>query len=265
MRSERPLRSARCPIIIFHITNHHTLHPGLLSDIPTRLSGWFQHGYKSSATDLSLPHLINTIPPPSSSPKGKSSALLTAAKHGKGHLDKAMHYLLDSDSIPDNAQTQFGFWACSTPAMNPLLPPRQPQRRSHTAAPSTQGGQPLPHVNILHSDSLPLRALVTANVIKQKSRRTLAARIPCGFYVTRLDTYRSHFYPIRDSSLTTVLEREQALAAAAGVPTSISSSPPSKCWWPGGSKGWTSDARWGCMLRTGQSLLVTALIHPLLG
>ena len=134
---------APAPLNYNHLSYYQSSHSIFrLSDIPTRLFGWFQHGYKYSATDLSLPHFINTIPPPSSSPKGKSSALLTAAKHGKGHLDKAMRYLLDSDSIPDNAQTQFGFWACSTPAMNPLLPPRQPHRRSHAAAPSTQGGHP---------------------------------------------------------------------------------------------------------------------------
>ena len=69
-----------------------------LSDIPTRLSGWFQH---SSATNLSLLYPINTIPLPSGSPKGNSSALLTVAKHSKGHLDKAMRYLIDSDYIPD--------------------------------------------------------------------------------------------------------------------------------------------------------------------
>ncbi|KAN0133881.1 hypothetical protein V8E53_008313, partial [Lactarius tabidus] len=44
-------------------------------------------------------------------------------------------------------------------------------------------------------------------------------------------TYSPHFYPIQDSSLT----------------------------------AWTSDAGWGCMLRMGQSLLVTALILRRLG
>ena len=94
MRSERPLSS----VSDHHLTYQSSHSTSRLSDIPTRLSGWFQH---SSATNLSLLHLINTSPLPSGSPKGNLSALLTVVKHSKGHLDKAMCYLIDGDYIPD--------------------------------------------------------------------------------------------------------------------------------------------------------------------
>lgn len=82
------------------------------SDLPTRLSGWFSHTFSTSSTDLSLPAILSQSPSPTSrrTAGGGVSALLTAAKHGKGHLDKAVRYLLDSDSTPDKSTEPI--WLC---------------------------------------------------------------------------------------------------------------------------------------------------------
>ncbi|KAF8266497.1 hypothetical protein EI94DRAFT_1701680 [Lactarius quietus] len=160
-----------------------------------------------------------------SSSKDKLSALLTAAKNGNGNLDKAMRYLLDSDSTPDN-----GAWVTHNALTQWIR--------------KLKAGSLLPHFNIFDRDNhcpcRQQRALIIPNV-----------------------TYRSHFHPIWGSSLM-ILKREQTeatVAAEVGIATPISSSFPSKRWWLGGEKGWASDAGWGRTLGTGHPSLATALIH----
>ena len=72
-------------------------------------------------------------------------------------------------------------------------------------------------------------------------------------------TYRSQFVPIRDIPLEEL-----------DVPppnNAVSASPqPKRSFWPlGGEKCWSSDAGWGCMVRTGQSLLANTLLIVHLG
>ena len=72
-------------------------------------------------------------------------------------------------------------------------------------------------------------------------------------------TYRSQFIPIRDVAL-----EELDVPPPTGA-VSASPQPKRSFWNLGGDKCWSSDAGWGCMVRTGQSLLANTLLHVHLG
>ena len=87
VHSERSFSSVFHINLSYYCTSLHTLHPTSPASLPVSLVG-SNKLQLFSATDLSLSHFINIISPPSSSPKGKSYALLPTAKYGEGYLDK---------------------------------------------------------------------------------------------------------------------------------------------------------------------------------
>jgi cysteine protease ATG4 len=81
-------------------------------------------------------------------------------------------------------------------------------------------------------------------------------------------TYGLQFsIPIRDMRLgdLSMTDNWEGVACLSGSGSSPVSAGKRSWPWGGGEKTWNSDSGWGCMLRTGQSLLANALVYTHLG
>lgn len=236
--------------------------PTTQQDISSRMSSWFSH-LLTSPTD-----------PPSPNRKQPSTAatFLNAARQ---KAVGGMRYLMDSDAQPDKSEETIWVMGIAHEGYRPP-PPSDMAGSVETIVPSTTpnkfgglfssstltlglpapGGSPVkgagPNGEMQNaSPSKAGRGKKEKEVVKwpEEFLADLQSTVWC--------SYRSQYAPITALAQTELIPTAEAYYAAYGQPPPVAPVPP--------KEGLTTDAGWGCMLRTGQSMLANALIFLHLG